>query len=375
MKIDVYHTPLGLNAGDLTGRAVVVIDVLRATSTIVTALAAGAKAIVPAASSEEVVRVTANLEKNGIVLAGERRLLKIEGFNLGNSPREMTKEAVGGKTLFLATTNGTPALLAAQGGDPVLVAAALNFSAVADRARHLFTERGDLVIICAGREKQFALEDAYTAGRLIKAVKKGVPPKKLSLNDAAQVSLDLAALGGWQDALAAGLTLLIPYGIAVAIGPIFPPDYASWTRSERLVGLFPGFLANGIEGAIGTAGAVLAGVFALSAVSILTVGWHPLTVLRQRKREVGVARSPRAAGPGLAAREEPVRTADPGATLRAERDRKPKPKPAPPPRPVPPPPPRFLIPPIELLTEGPGAVEDVDAAQIEDMGRRLVNTL
>jgi len=175
--------------------------------------------------------------------------------------------------------------------------------------------------------------------------------------------------------LGAGLTLLIPYGIAVAIGPIFPPDYASWTRSERLVGLFPGFLANGIEGAIGTAGAVLAGVFALSAVSILTVGWHPLTVLRQRKREVEVARSPRAAGPGSAARDEPVRAADPGATPRGERDRKPKPKPPPPPRPAPPPPPGFLIPPIELLTEGPGAVEDVDAAQIEDMGRRLVNTL
>src|SRR5437762_1243090 len=133
MKIDVYHTPLGLTAGDLTGRAVVVIDVLRATSTIV-----------------------------------------------------------------------TPALLAAQGGDPVLVAAALNFSAVAERARHLFTERGDLVVICAGRDKQFALEDAYTAGRLIKAVKKGVPPKKLLLNDAAQVSFDLAAQqGGWQDALGA----------------------------------------------------------------------------------------------------------------------------------------------------------------------------
>jgi len=204
MKIDVYYTPLGLTAGDLTGRAVVVIDVLRATSTIVSALAAGAKAIVPAASSEEVVRLTSNLEKNGIVLAGERRLVKIEGFNLGNSPREMTKETVGGKTVFLATTNGTPALVAAQGGDPVLVAAALNFSAVAERARNLFTERGDLVIICAGRDKQFALEDAYTAGRLIKAVKKGVPPKKLTLNDAAQVSLDLAAQqGGWQDALGA----------------------------------------------------------------------------------------------------------------------------------------------------------------------------
>src|SRR5207237_1193761 len=179
MKIDVYFTPLGLSAGDMNGRAVVVIDVLRATSTIVTALAAGAKAIVPAASSDEAVRLTANLERNGIVLAGERRMLKIEGFALGNSPREMTPEAVSGKTLFLATTNGTPALLAAQGGDPVLVAAALNFSAVADRARNLFQERGELVIICAGREKQFALEDAYTAGRFIKAVKKGVPPKKL----------------------------------------------------------------------------------------------------------------------------------------------------------------------------------------------------
>ena len=204
MKIDVFFTPLGLNAGDLTGRAVVVIDVLRATSTIVTALSAGAKAVVPAASSEEAVRLTSNLEKDGIVLAGERRMLKIEGFALGNSPREMTPESVGGKTLFLATTNGTPALVSAQGGDPVLVAAALNFSAVAERARHLFAERTELVIICAGREKQFALEDAYTAGRLIKAVKKGVPPKKLLLNDAAQVSLDLAAQqGGWLDAFGA----------------------------------------------------------------------------------------------------------------------------------------------------------------------------
>jgi 2-phosphosulfolactate phosphatase len=199
MKIDVYFTPLGLTAGDLTGRGVVVIDVLRATSSIVTALSAGAKAVVPAATSEEAVRLTANLEKDGIVLAGERRMIKIEGFGLGNSPREMTREAVGGKTMFLATTNGTPALVAAQGGDPVLVAAALNFSAVAERARALFVERADLVLICAGREKQFALEDAYTAGRLIKAVKKGA--RKVALNDAAQVSLDLAAQqGGWQDA-------------------------------------------------------------------------------------------------------------------------------------------------------------------------------
>lgn len=202
MKIDVYFTPLGVKEEDLAGRGVVVIDVLRATTTIVTALANGAKAVVPAASSEEAVRLTANLEKNGILLAGERKSLKIEGFQLGNSPREMTPEVVAGKTIFLSTTNGTPALVSAQGGAPVLVGGAVNFTALAERARALFTERSDLAIVCAGREKQFALEDAYTAGRLIKAVKKGVPPKKLALNDAAKVALDLTArYKNWRDAL------------------------------------------------------------------------------------------------------------------------------------------------------------------------------
>jgi len=202
MKIDVYFTPLGLNAGDLSGRGVVVVDVLRATTSIVTALANGAKAVVPAATSEEAVRLTANLEKNGYVLAGERKSLKIEGFALGNSPREMTAEAVGGKTIYMSTTNGTPALVAVQGGEPVLVAAAVNFSAVAERARGLFEERGDLVIVCAGREKQFALEDGYVAGRLVKAVRKG--RRKIALNDAATVVLDLPSrFPNWAAALGA----------------------------------------------------------------------------------------------------------------------------------------------------------------------------
>jgi len=202
MKIAVYFTPLGLNAGDMSGRGVVVVDVLRATTSIVTALANGAKAVVPAATSEEAVRLTANLEKNGYVLAGERKSLKIEGFALGNSPREMTAEAVGGKTIYVSTTNGTPALVAVQGGEPVLVAAAVNFSAVAERARGLFEERGDLVIVCAGREKQFALEDGYVAGRLVKALRKG--RRKIALNDAATVVLDLPSrFPNWAAALGA----------------------------------------------------------------------------------------------------------------------------------------------------------------------------
>jgi len=173
--------------------------------------------------------------------------------------------------------------------------------------------------------------------------------------------------------LGAGLVVLIPYGIAIAISPHFPPDYANWTRSERLVGLFPGFLANGVEGAIGTAGAVLAGVFALSALGALTIGWHPLTLLRQQ--EQGARSKEQKTKPArvlLDVDEEPVKPA-PSSVLRAPPAR--KPKPTPPPRPAPPPPPGSLIPPIDLLTEGPGAVEDADAAQIEDMGRRLVTTL
>src|SRR5439155_8597202 len=98
-----------------------------------TALANGAKAVIPAATPDEAVRLAAKLEKNGVLLAGERRSVKIAGFALGNSPREMTPAAVATKTIVLATTNGTPALVAAQGGDPVLVGAPANFRALVER--------------------------------------------------------------------------------------------------------------------------------------------------------------------------------------------------------------------------------------------------
>jgi len=200
MKIDVHFTPLGLGAGDLAGRGVVVIDALRATTTIITALANGAKAVIPAATSEEAVRLASNLEKDGVLLAGERRSVRIEGFALGNSPREMVPAVVAGKTIVLATTNGTPALVAAQGGEPVLVGAPVNFKALVERARAVLLGPRDLVLICAGREKQFAIEDAYTAGRVIKAVKKGL--RKLALNDAARAALALTdELTSWAEAL------------------------------------------------------------------------------------------------------------------------------------------------------------------------------
>src|SRR5258706_2676954 len=81
-------------------------------------------------------------------------------------------------------------------------------------------------------------------------------------------------------ALGAGLILLVPYGIAIGIGPRFPYDHSQWSATQKLVGLFPAFLASGIQGAGGTAGAVLVGAFALSAVGIVTVGGRPLAMPR-----------------------------------------------------------------------------------------------
>ena len=174
-------------------------------------------------------------------------------------------------------------------------------------------------------------------------------------------------------ALGAGLILLVPYGIAIGLGPVFPNAYPQWTASQKLVGLFPQFLANGIQGAVGTAGAVLAGLFALSALGIVTVGWHPLAMLRGSEKEDGRREKEKPAPPKLAeasrdpevSRREPL----PSPISRPSKDR--KPQPAPPPKPAPRPPAGVLLPPIDLLTEPPGASGDVDAVAIEEMGRRL----
>src|SRR5205085_1301794 len=130
-----YFTPLGLTPAAITGKPVIVLDILRATTTIVAALANGAKAVVPTASSEEALKVAPNFDRKERLLAGERRCVRIPGFDLGNSPLEMTTEVVGGKTIILSTTNGTPALAAAETGRPVIVGAVTNFSAAAKVAR------------------------------------------------------------------------------------------------------------------------------------------------------------------------------------------------------------------------------------------------
>lgn len=205
MRIEVYFTPNALGPNEFAGRTVAVVDLLRASTTIAVALASGAKAILPAASTEEALRIAQNLERDQVVLAGERKSVRIEGFALGNSPREFTPEAVGGKTVVLTTTNGTPALLAAQGAKEVVVAAAVNFTVVVQRLRAALESSGDLAIVCSGHDRLFAIEDAFAAGRIAKVLLPEGGLHRVMVNDGALAALEIARHFGekWLRALRA----------------------------------------------------------------------------------------------------------------------------------------------------------------------------
>ena len=161
MRVHVAFTP-----GEQTPAPVgIVVDVLRATSTMTQALAAGYRRVLCCAEIEE-ARVIAENESS-VKLAGERRLEHIEGFDFGNSPRELAGEPAA-ETLILSTTNGTRLLVAASARfEQVFVGSLLNLGAVARAAR----ETGeDVAVLCAGVLGELALDDAYCAGRIVTAL-------------------------------------------------------------------------------------------------------------------------------------------------------------------------------------------------------------
>jgi 2-phosphosulfolactate phosphatase len=139
----------------------IVVDVLRATSTMAQALAAGYERVLCAAEIEEARALRRDLPDS--VVGGERNAVRIEGFEVGASPREFLEPRAG--TLILSTTNGTRTILAAASRcDEVLLGSLLNLGAVASAA----AERGeDVAVLCAGFQGAFALDDAYCAGRIV----------------------------------------------------------------------------------------------------------------------------------------------------------------------------------------------------------------
>jgi 2-phosphosulfolactate phosphatase len=203
MKVDVFFTPSGLTAAELQGRTVFVIDILRATTSMCAALNHGAKAIIPVSSTEEALRLSQTIGSTSVLLAGEKNCNPIPGFHLGNSPLEMTEATVRGKTLIVTTSNGSKALLACQAAAAVFLAAAVNLSAASERARETLDAGQEVLIVCAGRDGAFSLDDAYCAGRLAAAIFGGTKPRR-ALNDAGLASLDLVRRYGdrWERPLA-----------------------------------------------------------------------------------------------------------------------------------------------------------------------------
>jgi 2-phosphosulfolactate phosphatase len=187
MRVDVFFGPHELTPADVANRVVAVVDVLRASSTIAVALANGARAVIPAGNSEEVVSRAKSLTKSEVRLAGERRSKPISGFDMGNSPLEFTRESVEGKTIVMTTTNGTAAILAVQGARDVIVASYVNFSAVLTMLRAALRGGSDVTLLCAGQDRRFALEDAACAGRFVQQIT--AKHTRAAINDAAQAAI------------------------------------------------------------------------------------------------------------------------------------------------------------------------------------------
>jgi 2-phosphosulfolactate phosphatase len=183
-RVDLYLMPAEAERGDFEKRQVVVIDVLRSCSSIATALRNGAAKVIPVETVEEAKRLAETLDRKSRLLCGERDGRKVGGFDLGNSPREYTRERVEGATLVFASTNASPLMTATLGGMDQLLLAYVNLGAVAEA---VLRDGRDAVIACAGRHGAFSLEDTACAGALIRRLANaGASPE---LNDAAAFAL------------------------------------------------------------------------------------------------------------------------------------------------------------------------------------------
>ncbi len=181
----VHLLPALAPAGALAGGVAVVIDVLRATTVIVHALAAGCLCVVPCGEIEEAKCRAERLRPGGkVVLGGERHGVPIPGFDLGNSPGDYSCRVCKGATVVLTTTNGTRALLRAAEAERVLVAAFVNFSAVCEQLR---TDPRPVHIVCSGTEGEVSLEDTLLAGAFVDVL---ADAGEVRLNDAARLAWD-----------------------------------------------------------------------------------------------------------------------------------------------------------------------------------------
>ncbi len=183
MLLDVLVLPqLGNNRAQANKR-VIVLDILRATSTIVTALNNGATEVIPVQENDEALNLVRSIGRNICLLGGEQKGFKIEGFDLGNSPLEYTRELVSGKKVIFCTTNGTKAIKAVSSGAEVLIGSFLNLNQIVD---YLVGNIQDTTLVCSGREGTLSLEDLACAGMITRLVTEAI---EADLTDSAKVAL------------------------------------------------------------------------------------------------------------------------------------------------------------------------------------------
>ena len=164
--LNAYALPNLVEPKALAGGTVVIIDVLRASTTIVQALEAGATQVIPCLEVDQARAAAAELPEGKVVLGGERDGLPIDGFDLGNSPADYTPERVGGRTVVFTTSNGTRAMVRCGSADRVLIGAFTNASAV---CRCLLGAE-QIHLLCAGSRGEFSRDDTLLAGLLIERV-------------------------------------------------------------------------------------------------------------------------------------------------------------------------------------------------------------
>jgi 2-phosphosulfolactate phosphatase len=200
VKLFVYHTP-ELTPTDKVPECAIAVDVLRATSTIATVLAAGGEAVQVFSDLDQLIEVSEKWPPEKRLRAGERGGAKVAGFELGNSPLDCTAELVQGRRLFISTTNGTRALQRIEDSPSVIAAALINRAAV---VQFLLEKQPETVwIVGSGWEGSFSLEDTVCAGAIAHSVLQQIQlsPEEIAGND--EVISAIALYSQWQDNLLA----------------------------------------------------------------------------------------------------------------------------------------------------------------------------
>jgi len=184
MKVEVAFTADEVQYRDKRDKIGVVIDVLRATTSAVMALKNGCSSFIPIPSIDEAREVSKRFEKGKVLLGGAKKGVKVQGFDLGNSPDDYQEEIVKGKHIVFTSSNGTKAMHQLQSARKVLIASFLNISAVCNE---LLTFKADVVIVCSGDFGVFSLGDAVCAGMIVNRLSETLSDR-LEKSDAATVT-------------------------------------------------------------------------------------------------------------------------------------------------------------------------------------------